>query len=146
MKKTRSTLFWLSIFNLICLGLFALLWILPDLIISPREKVQEELAKELGVEILDYPYPSSFPSGYFYSVLKPGMSLSEVHNIVQGYEKVVNCRNVSEIYYYFSVELEQAKRFKLIYDGDGKFLRFEGEDNDSRTLRTDGCLPGLINE
>lgn len=133
-------------FALICVGVIAIWRILPAMIITPRERMQQELAKELGVEIKDYPYPVSFPSGYFYAVLKPGMSVAEVHQIVKGYEKVVNCGNVSEIYYYFSAEVEQAKRFKIVYDNDGKFSRFEGEEDDSRTLQTDGCIPGLMDE
>jgi hypothetical protein len=143
--KQLSTHF-LVAFALIFVGVIAIWQILPAVIITPRERMQQELAKELGVEIKDYPYPVSFPSGYFYTVLKPGMSVAEVHQIVKGYEKVVNCGNVSEIYYYFSAEVEQAKRFKIVYDNDGKFLRFEGEEDDSRTLQTYGCIPGLIEE
>jgi hypothetical protein len=146
-KKAKYLLtHFLMAFALICVGVIAIWQILPVVIITPRERMQQELARELGVEIKDYPYPVSFPSGYFYAVLKPGMSVTEVHQIVKGYEKVVNCGNVSEIYYYFSTEVEQAKRFKIVYDNNGKFLRFEGEEDDSRTLQTDGCIPGLIEE
>lgn len=146
-KKAKQLFtYFLATSVLIIGGVTIIWWILPAVITTPRETLQRDLAKELGVEIPDYPYPVSFPSGYFYTVLKPGMSVSEVHQIVKGYEKVMNCRNVSEIYYYFSVELEQAKRFKIVYDNDGKFVRFEGEEDDSRTLDTNGCAPGLIEE
>ena len=111
---------------------------------SPRERMQLELAKELGVRIEDYPYRKSFPSGYFYTILQPGIPIAEVHNIVRGYEKVLHCGQRSEIYYYFSSELKDAKRFKLLYDGQGKYLDFEGEEDDSRTIHTYGCEPGQI--
>jgi len=144
-KKVEPPIFWMLMLVFICLGGIVIWWILPVLINSPRERMQMELSKELGVEIQDYPYPSSFPSGYFRSVLKPGMSISEVHEIVQGYEKVVHCSNTREIYYYFSAELRDAKRFQLSYD-EGKYSRFQGEEDDSRTLHSDGCVSGLIQE
>jgi len=112
--------------------------------VTTREMMQLELAKELGVSVEDYPYRTSFPAGYFYMGLQPGMSITEVHKIVQGYEKVLHCGTRSEIYYYFSSELEDAQRFKLRYDDQGNYLEFEGEEDDSRTLQTDGCEPGLI--
>lgn len=136
----------LSVVIMFSFWILLIWWIIPTLTITPRERMQNQLAKELGVKIQDYPYPSSFPSGYFYTVLKPGMSISEVHEIVQGYEKVVQCDNLSEVYYYFSQKLEDAKRFELVYDDRGKYVRFEGEEDDSRTLQTFGCEPGLIQE
>jgi hypothetical protein len=112
--------------------------------VTLRERMQIELAKHLGVRIEDYPFRSSFPSGYFYTILEPGMTIAEVQNIVQGYEKVLHCGNRSEIYYYFSSELVDAIRFKLRYDDQGNYWDFEGEEDDSRTLQTNGCKPGTI--
>jgi len=109
-----------------------------------KERMQSELAMKLGVRIEDYPYRTSFPAGYFYTVLQPGMTLEEVHQKVQGYEKVLHCGSRSEIYYFFSSELEDAKRFKLRYDEHGKYLNFEGEEDDSRTLQINGCELGTI--
>jgi len=106
--------------------------------------MQLELAKKLGVRIEDYPYRTSFPAGYFYTILQPGMSIVEVHDIVQGYEEVLHCGKRSEIYYYFSSTLDDAKRFKLRYDEQGNYLDFIGEEDDSRTLQINGCEPGLI--
>lgn len=150
MKRSKEMLMpiviGLSVVIMFSFWILLIWWIIPTLTITPRERMQNQLAKELGVKIQDYPYPSSFPSGYFYTVLKPGMSISEVHEIVQGYEKVVQCDNLSEVYYYFSQKLEDAKRFELVYDDRGKYVRFEGEEDDSRTLQTFGCEPGLIQE
>ena len=123
-----------------------ILWIIPTLTITPKERMQKELAKELGVKIQDYPYPYSFPSGYFSSVLKPSMSISEIHEIVQGYEQVLHCEDREEVYYYLSVELEDAERFWIIYDEEGKYEVLQGEDNGSGGYPTDGCFPGLIEE
>ncbi len=145
-EKMHPAMFWLLAMMLTCLGIVVIWWILPALITTPREKMQQELAKELGVEIQDYPYPFAFPSGYFYIVLKPGMSVAEVHEIVQGYEKVLHCGKNAEVYYYLSAELENAERFWLIYDDQGKYQRFQGEDNDSGILSTAGCVAGLIEE
>lgn len=64
---------------------------------------QEKLARTLDVRIDDYPYPYSFPSGYFYSILKPGMTMEEVHQLIKGYKKILNCHNVSEIYYFYDI-------------------------------------------
>jgi hypothetical protein len=145
-KKELSIVDWFVTLILLCSSSAMLVClILPVLVTTPREKLQKELAIELGVEIQDYPYLHSFPSGYFHTVLKPGMTISEVHEIVRGYKKVLHCEDWAEVYYYFSTELEHAKRFMISYD-EGKFNRFQGEDDDSRTIWTDGCLPGLIEE
>jgi hypothetical protein len=130
---------------LACITTIILLMFKPTLFNSSRQKMQKDLAKELGVKIDDYPYRTSFPVGYFYTILQPGMSMADVHKVIQGYEKVLRCDSTSEIYYYFSSELEDAKRFQIIYDDQGEFMRLEGEEDDSRTLQTNGCVPGQIN-
>ena len=143
MKKQQIVLFILSGFS-ICMLVAGYVTFRSTMYATPRERMQLELAKKLGVRIEDYPYRTSFPAGYFYTILQPGMTIVEVHDIVQGYEKVFHCGNRSEIYYYFSSELEDAKRFKLRYDEQGNYLDFEGEEDDSRTLQINGCEPGLI--
>ena len=143
MKKSLTAI-WIFSGISICVVLAGYALFRSTVYVSPRERMQLELAKELGVRIEDYPYKTAFPAGYFYTILQPGMPIEEVHNIVQGYEKVLNCRNRAEIYYYFSSELENAKRFELRYDDQGNYFDFEGEEDDSRTLRTDGCEPGTI--
>lgn len=113
---------------------------------SHQERIQV-LATQLGVRVEDYPYPSAFPEGYFYTVLKPGMTIYEVHQIVQGYEKVLHCEDVeTEIYYYFSSEDGKALRFAIVYDDQWRFWRLRGEDTNSRSIRTEGCEDGPIKE
>ena len=87
---------------------------------------QEKLAQTLVVRIDDYPSPYSFPQGYYYSILKPGMMRDEVHQLVKGYVKVLNCHNVSEIYYFYDTSDEKATRFEIRYDDEGYFLEFLG--------------------
>lgn len=118
---------------------------------NSNEKKQEELAITLGVRIKDYPFVTVFPLGYFYTVIKPGMTLDDVHFIIRGYEKVLRCRDSAkdalyykEVYYYFSPRDDEALRFQLFYDEQGRFLEFQGEDEDSRTIMTLGCEEGII--
>jgi hypothetical protein len=107
-----------------------------------KEK-QEALAKSLGVKIQDY--AGTFPTNYFYAVLKPKMTLDEVHGIVRGYERVSNCWGTAELYYYFGTDKNDAIRFMLHYDEQGYFVRLEGEEPDSRTLGvSSGCPDGLL--
>jgi len=115
--------------------------------VNPYQKQQQKLAEQLGVKISDYPYPVSFPESYFVSVLQPGMTPDEVHKVIQGYEKVLNCGNASEIYYYFSMSDDNALRFEVFYGIDKfKFEDLQGEDTNSRTIRTVGCTEGLVNK
>jgi hypothetical protein len=111
---------------------------------NPYKEQQQNLARELGVTISDYPYPSAFPEGYYYVVLSTDMSIHDVHMTIMGYEKVYHCNTNSEIYYYFSLDDKKALRFEIIYDEQGLFKEFRGEDDDSRTIRLDGCEQGLI--
>lgn len=111
---------------------------------NPHSIKQAELANYLQVQIEDFPYQYSFPVGYFYSVLRPGMTVDEVHSIVKGYEKVLNCGASSEIYYYFSTEDSNALRLEIYYTSQGTYEDIMGEDNNSSTLWTEGCISGLI--
>jgi len=109
---------------------------------------QRQLAKELGVKIDDYPSPYAFPDGYFYSVLKPGMTIGQVHNIVKGYRASYNC-GLDEVYYYFSDNDNRAIRFEVDYDyapvgDDYIFINLMTEDDNSRSIHIVGCVPGLL--
>lgn len=135
----------LSIFVLICIVAGLFVWIRPLLVTTPREQMQQELAIELGVEIGEYPHPSNFPLGYFFTVLKPGMSISEVHKIVRGYKKALRCGETMEVYYYLGENIEDSVRFWIYYDEQGKFREFQGE-GDSGRRSTSWCSPGLQEE
>jgi hypothetical protein len=118
---------------------------------NPIRRQQETLAKELSVKIDDYPYRASFPIGYFYIALQPGMNVQEVHSIIRGYKKAYRCKSsgvnfyYSEIYYYFSLEDLKALRFIIFYNEEGGFKRLESEDDDSRTIRIGSdCELGVI--
>jgi hypothetical protein len=106
---------------------------------------QEDLARQLGVKIEDYPVPDEFPVEYFYTTLQPGMTLDQVHSIVRGYEAVYNCSLEEEIYYYFSLSDDKALRFMLTYDNQGRYIKFQAEDSNSRTLSLDSsCTQGVL--
>lgn len=111
---------------------------------NPQKKQQEQLAQELGVEIDDYSYEKVFPLGYFNSILKEGMSMDEVHSIVKGYEKVLQCGSRCEVYYFFDNRDTKALRFMIFYDKQSNFERIQGEDTDSGTIWTDGCIEGTL--
>lgn len=137
----RKTLL-MVIFAMVCM---IIVWVCSSCINrNPYLNAQERLAEQLGVRIEDYTDPLLFPAGYYYTILKPGMNLNEVHNAIQGYEKVFHCGIYSEIYYYFSKDDSKAIRFVIVYDEEGKYRFIEGEEPDSRTIRLDGCVPGLI--
>lgn len=145
MKRSHPLIFWLLGFILICLFTFAVLSIQSYVQSIPLVKKQQELAKEFGVQIDDYSH--SFPTSYFYTVLKPGMSKSEVHKTVRGYEQVQHCGDGMEVYYYLTMEIEDTERFFIFYDEQGKFKRLQSEDNDSRmNINGFGCRDGVLNE
>jgi len=97
----------------------AILAILSGCDTNPFQSKQSDLAKELGVKISDYHYESVFPEGYYATILKPGLSLKEVHSMIKGYEKVYHCKNYEEIYYYFSLE-DQAAMLAAEINGGGR--------------------------
>lgn len=112
-----------------------------------ESKKQQYLAQRLGVEINAYPPTSAFPINYFVSELEPGVTtIKEVHAIVKQYERVLHCRKYAEIYYYFSNDDNAALRFQIFYDENGKYSKIIGEDDDSATLYTAECVPGLLSE
>lgn len=122
------------------------LWLFSTGVTDSRARLQKELASSLGVSINSYPYPKIFPVGYFETVLKPEMTVLEVHNVVQGYEKVLKCDDVGEIYYYFSTDDKNAIRFKIYYNSAIRFEKLVGEEPGSPTIHTSGCRPGYYDE
>jgi hypothetical protein len=132
----------IGLITLSCAAAISLWWFLT--IRNPYQRMQENLAKELGVQIDDYPYKSVFPEGYFYTVVKPGMTMEEVHKIIKGYEKVYHCKTYSEIYYYFSVDDSKAIRLEIIYDDKGNYYDMRGDDPSGYMIKLDGCTSGLI--
>jgi hypothetical protein len=109
---------------------------------NPYQSQQEALAKQLGVKIEDHSYPKAFPEGYFYEVLKPGMSPHEVHEIIKYYDVIYSCEDYKEIYYYFSKNDDQALRFQIFYDKEGKFEKLQGEDDNSKYIKVNDCILG----
>lgn len=144
MKRSRPLTFWILGSVLICLLTFAALSIQSYIHNVPLVKKQQELAREFGVQLDDY--PSSFPAGYFYAVLEPGMSISEVHKIVRGYEEVLHCGDGMEVYFYLTTDIKDAQRFYIFYDEQARFARLQTEDNDSRRVLPDGCASGPLKE
>ena len=112
---------------------------------NPYQKQQEELAKKLGVSIEDYPNPLVFPEGYYYSILKKGMSLEEIHSIIVGYQAVFHCGDNLEVYYFFDTRDDKALRFMVFINHQDKtFKELQGEDTNSRTISLYGCEEGVL--
>jgi len=135
------------------IGAFVVFLLISAIVCALQIKVesylpeQRNLARELGVNIEDYPYPDKFPTGYFSFVLKSGMSIKEVHSLIRGYTSVFRCdKAFEEIYYYFSNNDSKALRFIVYYDMDFKYDELGTEDENSRTILLDGCAPGLFEE
>jgi hypothetical protein len=102
---------------------------------------REQLAKELGVSLEKYPY---LPRDYFSDSLQKGMSIDKIHTIVIGYEKVFHNSRGQEIYYYFSTDDDKANRILIGYDRELKVMKIVQEDENSRTLTTNGWDEGLL--
>jgi len=107
--------------------------------------IHEGLAKTLQVKIENYPYPESFPIGYFETKLTAGMTIRDVHDVMKGYEKVYSCQR-SEIYYFYSVDGDKATRMLVLYDLNGLFEKIQSEDRNSRYLNgyIKDCSEGQI--
>jgi hypothetical protein len=143
-KRVHPIVLWLLVFVLICLLAFVVLSIRSYVKSIPLVKKQQELAKEFGVNLDDFQY--AFPSEYFYTVLKAGMSMSEVHRTVRGYEQVLHCGAGMEVYYYLTTDIKDTDRFYIFYDEQDKFKRLQTEDNDSRRVLPGGCVSGRLQE
>jgi hypothetical protein len=110
------------------------------------------LAEELGINLLTWPWPSSFPVSYFVTVLEKGLSPEEVHEIVRDYERVVHCEpnplwgGMREVYYFRSDLDDNALRMELGYDSEMRLSWSRGEDNNDRRISTSGCVAGILDE
>ena len=137
-----------AIGTILALMLAAAVFGLTEWISRPRDPFAQParaLAADLGVRIGDYPHPVSFPVGYFFDVLQEDMSVADVHAVVQGYTRVLRCGDHTEIYYYYTVDDDTARRFIVFYN-KGQFSRLQAEDSKSRTIFVDGCQNGLLPE
>jgi len=137
-----------------CLVVLALILLLPlifcwylafgnEPIYRPLQ--QRTLARRLGIETEGYfPHPN-FPFSYYHDRLEKEMTIVEVHQLIQGYTKVLRCGVINdsarEIYYYYSNSDYSALRFQVEYY-KGKFVWLQGEDEDWRTIRTENCEEG----
>ena len=112
---------------------------------------REELARELGLDPQIYGRIPYFPIGHFYETLPPGTPISQVHQIVKGYEAVFVCGNYMEMYYYYSTSDEDALIFVLDFR-DNKELKqkvlrsISTDDENSGWLPYGNCTPGLLDE
>jgi len=131
-----------SMFIALVLGLI-FLFVMQTLKKPPYIEKQEQLADILGVKLEDY-RQVDFPRDYFSQTLKPGITISEVHNIVIGYEKVLKCGDWAEVYYFFNSSDEEAFRYKILYV-DGFYDSFIVDDfYDSMKISLSGCTEGLL--
>ena len=135
MKKNRLIIF------IALLLVLALLFYAPKL---DRKKERMDLADSLGVSLKDYLPETGFPGSYFATKLKEGMSVDEVHEIVQGYEQVYQCWGGVEIYYFYDTDDDLAYRFEVIYDWDMTYIRAVTEDSDSKYFNVEKCELGLL--
>jgi hypothetical protein len=128
-----------------CMVLAAILLLVPSIMNLQTEWERAKLARSIGVNIEDYPYPALFPVPYFSKILMPGMSVAEVHQVVRGYKKVYRCRE-REVYYYFSNDDKRALRFEVLYDSNYRYEEVESEDDNSQTISIKDCSPWPLQE
>jgi hypothetical protein len=122
---------------------------LRDSVVLTRQR--SALAAELGVELRRWPWPTSFPVSYFFSVLEKGTPRREVHQIVRSYERVLRCGPDSrgftqEVYYFYSDRDDKALRMQIEYDTQGHLYRVQGEDPNSRVFSVTNCQAGRWGE
>jgi hypothetical protein len=138
----------------LALGLFMLASVLALIRASCVHDLTTEqlaVARDLGVNPWDYPPVYLFPRSYYRVILKPGMTMAEVHALIRGYTRVLQCKSSSstsswELYYYFSPDDYDALRFRVIYDQQGRMKAFGEEDESSPSFLTEDCVPGRIGE
>ena len=109
---------------------------------------RQALAREFGVGIEDYKYPEIFPLEYFEANLHTGATLIDVHAVIRGYERVVRCEagSTREVYYYYSPDDSKSVRIEVWYDDYEKLVQINTEDQNSRGIQVEGCVPGRIGE
>ncbi len=145
MKKYINLFYALSIVGCLLFStIFALFRVNPY---WPHIFQQRKLAENLGVQMNDYAASYAFPVGYFHEILKPGMTLEEIHKLVKGYASVYSC-GYSEVYYYFSKNDSRAIRFEINYDqpsaGVYVFLSLQTEDDNSHSIHMHACKLGPL--
>ncbi len=138
--KKRISLF--ILFLVITFFILQLYWIIRSI---PYKEKQNQLAETLGVDIDNY-RKIDFPSEYFSLALKRGMSIREVHHIMQGYEWVLRCYDDSEIYFYFSSDSTNSFKYEILYDGRFYDSLIADDVYDDSTVTTYGCVEGLLDE
>jgi hypothetical protein len=102
------------------------------------------LALKLGVDPTIFSGP--FPVPYYEGKLNRGDSRTQVHVLVQNYSQVFHCGQEREIYYYFGKSDNYALRFEVWYDAQGNYDGISGEDDNSRSISTKGCVLGRLVE
>jgi hypothetical protein len=147
--ETRSSSILIPLIRLgaVLLAVGVVAWVATTNIIAANLRNREEkaIANALGVKREDYPASRPFPGSYFETVLKPGMTIQKVHEIVQGYMKATSCGVDEELYYFYGTDNETADRILFLYNqNDLKFQSYREEDKNSHAITTKNCLPGLL--
>ncbi len=119
-----------------------LYWIIRAM---PYKEKQNQLAENLGVDIENY-RRIDFPSEYFSLALKPGMSIREVHHVMQGYEWVLRCDDYAEIYFYLTPYSTTSFKYEILYDGKIYDSLITDDIYDDTTVTTYGCVEGMLEE
>ena len=142
--RSKRALPWILVTTALLAAIVLLM--LPAIQHNERTRKQQALAQQLGVGAAEYPYPASFPAGYFDTVLTPGMALQEVHRVVQGYDHVYHCDGdiKYELYYFFGSDNHEAILLLIDYDRQQKFEDLRSSDWDSPTLGGQACAEGLL--
>jgi hypothetical protein len=101
-----------------------------------------------------------FPGWYFPRALERGASVQEVHEVMKGYSRVLNCKGNIEVYIYFvgddyyafmdGPNYDSVQRYRISYDDEMKFYDFATEDTDSGAkfdwVTDFNCNYGLLEE
>jgi hypothetical protein len=120
----------------------------PFWVINHIKNGQQELAMTLAVDINDYPYPKSFPGGYYDRLLNAGMSSEKVHSIIKGFSSVYHCEgfnNNQEIYYFFGDNETNAIVWLVFYDNNKLYEERSESFPGDQTIGGYACSPGLLN-
>ena len=59
-------------------------------------------------------------------------------------KKYCNVEVVVKVYYFFDDRDTKALRFMIFYDKQSNFERIQGEDTDSKSIWTNGCIEGTL--
>lgn len=106
---------------------------------------QRRLADMLGVNLEEY-RKVDFPRDYFAKTLTAGMSITEVHSIIKGYDLSLKCGDWAEVYYYFGTNNKESFRYKILYDGETYDSFLVDDIYDSMKISVVGCVEGLLDD